>query len=71
MYKEGYISVHIFLNVDGEGRKFYDTVIYRKIKKSGGFSHVRGANLKPADIPVVVKLLKEVDEFFQAELEKK
>ena len=68
MYKEGYISIHVFLNVDSTGRKFYDTVIYRKIKKGDGFEHVRGANLKPADVPIVIKLLKEVDEFLQAEL---
>lgn len=68
MYKEGYLSVHVYLNVDSDGRKFYDTVIYRKIKKGDGFDHVRGANLKPSDIPVLLKLLSEVNEFLEAEL---
>lgn len=69
MYKDGYISVHVYLNVDDEGRKFYDTVIYRKIKKGDGFDHVRGANLKPSDLPVLLKLLAEAHEFLQAELQ--
>lgn len=69
MYKEGYLSVHVFLNVDSEGRKFYDTVVYRKIKKGDGFEHVRGANLKPADIPILRKLLAEAYEFLSAELQ--
>jgi hypothetical protein len=68
MYKEDYLSVHVYLNVDSDGRKFYDTVIYRKIKKGDGFEHVRGANLKPADVPILVKLLQEVDDYLKAEL---
>ena len=68
MYKEGYLSVHVFINVDSEGRKFYDTVVYRKIKKGDTFEHVRGANLKPSDIPILIKLLSEADEFLRAEL---
>lgn len=68
MYKEDYLSVHVFLNMDTEGRKFYDTVVYRKIKKNGSFEHVRGANLKPKDIPILIKLLKEVDDFLASEL---
>lgn len=68
MYKESYLSVHVFLNVNNDGKRFYDTVVYRKIKKNGGFEHVRGANLKPADIPVLIKLLAEAHDFLQAEL---
>ena len=69
MYKEDYVSVSVFLNVDERGRKFYDTVIYRKIKKNGCFEHVRGANLKPEDLPVLLKLLGEANEFLAVELQ--
>ena len=68
MFKEGYLSVHVFLNLTTEGRRFYDTVIYRKIKRPGGFEHARGANLKPEDLPILVDLLSEANEFIQAEL---
>lgn len=68
MFKEGYISVHVYLNVTTDGRKFYDTVVYRKIKKSGGYEHVRGTNLKPNDLPVLMKLLGEANSFLEAEL---
>jgi len=68
MYKEGYISVHVYLNVERDGRKFYDTVVYRKIKKGSDFEHVRGANFKPYDIPVVIKLLQEASDFLASEL---
>lgn len=68
MFKEGYISVHVYLNVTTDGKEFYDTVIYRKIKKGDKHEHVRGTNLKPGDVPVVIKLLQEADDFLQAEL---
>ena len=67
MYKEGYLSVHVFLNVDTSGKRYYDTVIYRKIKTKDGFDHVRGANLKPNDLRILIKLLDEADHFVQAE----
>jgi len=69
MCKEGYLSVHVFLNVDSVGHKYYDTVVYRKIKTNGGFEYVRGANLKPQDLPVLIRLLAEASEFLQAELQ--
>lgn len=69
MFKEGYISVHVYLNVTTNGRKFYDTVVYRKIKKNGGYEHVRGANLKPDDLLILIKLLQEAQDFLTAELE--
>ena len=69
MFKQGYVSVHVFLNMTTEGRKFYDTVIYRKIKKNGGFEHVRGTNLKPEDLPILVDLLGEANDFIKAEIE--
>ncbi len=70
MYKEGYLSVCVFLNVTTDDEKFYDTVIYRKIKsKNGnGFEYKRGTNLKPLDIPILIKLLVETDDFLLAEI---
>lgn len=69
LYKEGYISVHVFLHQQTNGKRYYDTVVYRKIKDgNGGFKHVRGANLKPSDIPVVIKLLGEANDFLKAEV---
>lgn len=63
MYSEKYISVSVFLCIDTDGREFYDTVIYRKIKRNGGFEWIRGANLKPHDIPILLRLLKEVNDY--------
>lgn len=68
MFKEGFISVHVFLNVTDDGREFYDTVIYRKIKSGDSYKHVRGTNLKPQDIPVVIKLLEEAEFYLDAEI---
>lgn len=66
MYKEGYLSVCIYLNINAAGDRFYDTVIYRKNKKkNGSFEWARGANLKPFDLQVLTKLLKEADDFLR------
>lgn len=71
MYKEGYVSVHIFLTIEEDGSKYYDTVIYRKIKKKGNngsdYEWIRGANHKPDDLPILVKLLGEADAFLKEE----
>ena len=63
-YKEGYISVSIYLNVTDE-RRHYDTVIFRKIKSGRGFEWKRGTNYKPGDLPVIVRLLNEAHEFLK------
>lgn len=68
MFKEGYISVHVFLNVTTDGRRYYDTVIYRKIKKPGGHVHARGTNLKPEDLQILIGLLQEAQDYLDAEL---
>lgn len=65
MFREGFISICVYKNVY-EHRTFYDTVIYRKIKLNGGYDYKRGANLKPTDLPVLLKLLVEVQDFLDA-----
>lgn len=69
MYRDGYVSVCIYLNVMNDGSKFYDTVIFRKIKKGNNCNWERGANLKPYDIPILLKLLKEAEEFLNTEIQ--
>ena len=68
-YKEGYVSVSVYLNVTTMGRRYYDTVIHRKIKNSGSgdLDWRRGANLKPRDLPILIRLLKEAEEFLRTE----
>jgi len=69
MYKDGYLSVCVYLNVRSDGTKFYDTVIYRKIKGNNGKpEYKRGANLKPTDLPVLSRLIQEADTFLKIEL---
>ncbi len=70
-YRQDYISVSIYLNVMGDGQRFYDTVIHRKIKSSNepdGFEWRRGTNLKPRDLPILASLLHQAHEFLSAEL---
>lgn len=63
MFREDYLSVCVYKNVH-ERRTFYDVVIFRKIKvNGGGYDYKRGANLKPVDVPVLAKLLVEVQDF--------
>ena len=68
MYKDGYLSVCVYLNVLGS-EKFYDIVIYRKIRSNGSSEYKRGANLKPSDLPVLQRLLAEAQQFLSAQLE--
>jgi len=65
MFREGFISVAIYKNVF-EKRTFFDIVIYRKIRVGDGYDYRRGANLKPADIPALIILLREVDDHLRA-----
>ena len=65
MFREGYLSVCVYKNVY-ETRTFYDIVVYRKIKTAQGYDYKRGANLKPTDIPVLCKLLADVQDFLAA-----
>lgn len=65
MFREGYLSVCVYKNVY-ERRTFFDIVIYRKIKLTEGYNYKRGANLKPTDLPVLEKLLGEVQDFLAA-----
>lgn len=67
MFREDYISVCVYLNVESNGRRFHDVVIYRKIKTKDGFEYRRGTNLKPKDLPVVSKLLSEASDFITLE----
>lgn len=62
MFREGYVAVHIYMNVY-KNRTFYDIVIARKIKRDGKQEYVRGANLKPSDLPALQVLLTAADEF--------
>jgi hypothetical protein len=65
MFREGYVSVCIYQNVF-EKQAFHDVVIFRKIKMNGYSDYKRGANLKPSDIPDLLILLKEVEDYFKS-----
>lgn len=70
-YKEGYVSVSVYLNVNGDGKRYYDTVIHRKIRNSkmpDGIEWKRGTNLKPQDLPILERLLGEARLFLEAEM---
>jgi len=62
MFREGFLSICVYKNVY-EKRTFFDVVVYRKIKTNGGYDYKRGTNLKPTDLPVLSKLLTEVQDF--------
>lgn len=71
MFKAGYVSVVVYENIVNN-RRYIDTVVFRKVhlKKSerdGGpnFKYVRGANLKPADLPDLITCLTEAQGFIQ------
>lgn len=56
---KGFLSVCVYLNSIG-GTKYYDVVIRRRVKRKGGEQEwVRGANLKPTDLPDLLQLLEE------------
>ena len=59
----GFLTLHIYLNLDSRGNRYYDTVIYRRIKTSKGTEYKRGANLKPADIESAILLLQEAKKY--------
>jgi len=61
MFKDQYLRVCIYENAY-INVTFYDVVIFRKVRDN----YVRGANLKPQDIPVLSKLLNEVNSFFES-----
>ena len=65
MFREGYLAIHIYKNVH-ENRTFYDIVILRKIKKDGKQEYVRGANLKPSDLPALEVLTKAARDFIES-----
>lgn len=62
MFREGYLALHIYKNVH-ENRTFYDVVIMRKIKRDSKQEYVRGANLKPSDLPALRVLTQAAEEF--------
>jgi hypothetical protein len=65
MFRDGYLSVCIFRNID-HGQLFYDTVIYRKIKESDGQSRwIRGANFKPADLDTLARLIRDASTYLE------
>ena len=64
-YREGYVSISVYLNVLDDGREFHDIVIYRKIKESRGFSWKRATNYKPKDLPIIIQLLSEANAFLE------
>jgi len=65
MFREGYVAVHIYVNVY-KNRTFYDIVIARKIRKNGKQEYVRGANLKPTDLPALAVLLRAADDYLKS-----
>jgi len=66
MFREGYLALHIYKNVH-ERRVFYDIVVLRKIKvKQSKQEYVRGANLKPSDLPALLVLAQAAQEFLSS-----
>lgn len=65
MFREGYLALHIYKNVH-EHRVFYDVVIMRKIKRETKQEYVRGANLKPSDLPALRVLTQAAEEFLRS-----
>lgn len=61
VYNSDYLRVCIYENAY-TNVTFYDVVIYRKVKSD----YVRGANLKPTDVPILIELLSEVRSFFES-----
>ncbi len=68
MYKEGYLSVCVYLNVTDNNERYYDIVVYRRIRTGSKSEYHRGANLKPTDLPILQRLLLEAEQFLVAEL---
>jgi len=65
MFREEFVSVCVYKTVH-EHMTFYDTVIFRKVKSNGELKFKRGANFKPEDIPRLIELLKEVDQYLNS-----
>jgi len=65
MFREGYLALQIYMNVHMK-RTFYDIVILRKIRYEGNQKYVRGANLKPQDIPHLEILMQAAKEFLRS-----
>jgi len=61
-FQYGSVLVAVYRNADAGGRAFVDVVIYRRV--NGSFR--RGANLKPADLPVLADLLLQAGRHIQA-----
>ncbi len=66
MYKEGFLSVCVYMNVMDNGDKHYDTVIYRKIGRGSSSKFKRGTSLKPTDLLPLISLAKAAHEFITA-----
>ena len=67
MYKDGFLSVCVYLNVMENGDKHYDTVIYRKIGRGHKAQWKRGTALKPSDLPFLIDLATAAHEYLTAE----
>jgi len=65
MFREGYLALHIYMNVY-QRRTYYDIVIARKIKRGSKQEYVRGANLKPSDLPALAVLIKAADDYLNS-----
>ena len=67
MYKEGFLSVCIYVNIMENGDKYYDTVFFRKIGKGKNAKFKRGTSLKPTDLPNLLSLTQAAIDFITAE----
>lgn len=68
VFQEGYLSVQVFKNVRENKSVYYDTVIYRKVSTAKGSEWRRGANLKPSDLALLIKLLGNADDYLRSTL---
>jgi len=68
LFRDGYLSIAVYMNVY-ERKTFHDIVIYRKVRSNNspdGYDYIRGANLKPTDLPVLQTLLEEAHSYLAA-----
>ena len=67
MYREGYLSVCVYMNVMTNGDKYYDTVVFRKIGRGNQAKFKKGTSYKPTDLPDLITLLQAALEFINSE----
>jgi hypothetical protein len=63
-YGAGFLCLCIYLHINKYGIKYYDIVLFRRIKTKKGTTQLcRGANLKPSDLVNAITLYQEAQKF--------